>query len=268
MRISIVLVLLGAASRVFAFEPAMHVAVMDPLCSKLSCACVKGFAQRDYSALGDFLSKELGRPVEIVPSETLEEANKQTGNQIDLVVGKSSVIVWQAAQLDLTLKPLAMMTDQNGKTTLTGLFIVRSGDPAKKVADLKGRKVLFGPPDCDEKYAAPLAMMKTLGMPIPTEPETSPACNHAAVDVTKNLADAAVISSYAIKLAEGCGAIEKGSLKIIGETAPVPFIMVFATPRLSKKDALAVKAALMKVQDEAAIKVKLESRDGFIPTPK
>ena len=40
---------------------------------------------------------------------------------------------------------------------------------------------------------------------------------------------AAVISSYAAALLEGCGTIEKGAIRIIGETEPVPFVTVFYT---------------------------------------
>jgi len=279
MRIPILVALLAAPLAALAAEsPAptplptpttepLHMAVMDPLYKKLACECIKGFAQRDYEALGVFLSARLGRPVEIVPCESLVDANKRCGDHVELLVGKQSVIKSQAAKLNVPLRPLAMLSGTDGKTTLTGLFIVRNEDPAKTLADLKGRKMLFGLPDADEKYSAALASLKAAEVPVPAEPETRTACNHAAVDVANKKADAAVISSYAIRLAEGCGAVEKGSLRVVGETAPVPFVTVFATGRLAAKEDAAIVAALLEVSKDEALKVKLESRDGFLPMP-
>ncbi len=33
----------------------LRIVVMDPLAAKLACACVEGYAQRDYDKLGDYL---------------------------------------------------------------------------------------------------------------------------------------------------------------------------------------------------------------------
>ena len=61
-------------------------------------------------------------------------------------------------ELDVVMKALepmrvlAMLTGKDGKVTQTGLFVVRSGDMAKAVMDLKGRKMLFGPGEADETF--------------------------------------------------------------------------------------------------------------------
>ena len=247
-------------------EP-LHLAVLDPLCKELACPCVKGFAQRDYKALAAFLTEKLGRPVEFVPCETLADANQRTQNKLDLVIGKQSVIQFDARHSGATVHPLAMLTDREGKTTLTGLFIVRSDAPQKTIADLAGRKILFGPPECDEKYAAPLAAMKAAGVPVPAKPETRQGCDGTVLEVGQKKADAGIISSYAIKLLEGCGTIDKGALRIIGETAPVPFITVFATKRVNAEEAKAVTAALLEVGKHRDLRKKLESRAGFVAMP-
>ena len=241
----------------------VHLAVMDPLCKELSCPCVKGFAQRDYRALADFLSRKLGRPFELVACETFAEARRRTENKVDLVIGKQSVVRYQAARSHESVTPLAMLTDRKGKTTLTGLFIVRGNAPEKKLGDLKGRTVLFGPPECDEKYAAALDALKAAGVLPPSKPETRQGCDGTVLEVAEKKADAGVISSYAIQLLEGCGTIDKGSLRIVGETAPVPFIGAFATARLPAEVVDAIAAALLEVRKDQALKAKLESRNGF-----
>lgn len=241
--------------------------VMDPLCKQLACACVQGFAQRDYQSLAAFMSAKLDRPVEAFVQESLKEAGRVTDGTLDLIIGKQSEVCAQATAINISITPLAMLTDREGKTTLTGLFIVRSDDPAKSVADLKGRRVLFGPPTCDEKHAAALAMMKSLGLTPPTKPETLATCNQIGLAVLEKQADAGVISSYAMALLEGCGTIGKGELRVIGHTAPVPFISAFATKRVSAADAVAITKALLAVGSDAQLKRKMETRDGFVSCP-
>lgn len=254
------------ASPPAAREP-LRMVVMDPLCKQLACACVMGYAQRDYQALAAFLSEKLDRPVEAFVQESLKEADRVIDGKLDLIIGKQSVIRAQAAAANIPVTPLAMLTDRKGETTLTGLFIVRSDDPAKGVADLKGRKVLFGTPDCDEKHSAALATMKSLGLPLAVKPETMATCNQTGLAVLEKQADAAVISSYAMALLEGCGAIGKGELRVIGQTAPVPFVTVFATKRISAADAAMITKALLAVGNDAALKEKMETRDGFVSCP-
>ena len=57
-------VLAGDAVSHGADEPrTFSLIVMDPLAAPLSCPCVKGYAQRDYQRLADYLSKQLACPV-------------------------------------------------------------------------------------------------------------------------------------------------------------------------------------------------------------
>ena len=116
---------------------------------------------------------------------------------------------------------------------MTGLIVVPTADPAKSVADLKGYHLIFGPEECDEKYKAAMALLQENGVSIPAKIETSPACSDGACQILDevkkdaNAHGAAVISSYAKPLLEGCGTVEKGSLRVVGETAPVPFVEAF-----------------------------------------
>lgn len=256
----------GPSSQPAPREP-LRMVVMDPLCKQLACACVKGFAQRDYEALAAFMGGKLRRPVEVFVNESIADALRVTDGKLDLVVGKESVVRAQASAARLPLAPLAMLSGRDGKTTLTGLFIVRSDDPARSVSDLKGRKILFGPSANDEKHAAAFAAMKSFGLPLPDKPETMATCNQTGLAVLEKQADACVISSYAMALLEGCGAIDKGALRVVGQTAPVPFITVFATERVATGDAEAITKSLLAVGGDAPLKEKLETRNGFVRCP-
>ena len=73
-------------------EP-FHLVVMDPLAAPLSCPCVKGYAQREYEALGKHLETALGRSVKVHFGESLPIIlAKKSGGKADLIIGKESVV--------------------------------------------------------------------------------------------------------------------------------------------------------------------------------
>jgi len=246
--------------------PCLRILVMDPLAAPLACACVGGYAQRKYEHLAAFLEHRLETPVQLVFGEGLQAADK-LGGPPDLVIGKWSVVRFDAARRRMGLRPIALLTDKQGDTTLRGVFVVRSDDPAKTIADLKGRSILFGPEEAAEKHAAALAALDEQGVPLPAKLLTRPSCTTAGVAVTEKEADAAAISSYALALLEGCGSIEKGSLRVVGTTAPVPFVAVFAGEGVSPQAERAILDDLLAVGAEPALLAALESKDGFVKLP-
>src|SRR5579863_15538 len=114
----------AADSRGVANRDGLTVVVMDPLALPLSCPCVKGYAQRDYDALGKFLEGRLGRSVTVVFSESLQGAlGKKTAGKADLIIGKDSVVRRQSKRAGLRVVHLAALSGLDGKTTQTGLFV-------------------------------------------------------------------------------------------------------------------------------------------------
>lgn len=259
------MLLIGAvAARGGDDRPALRLVVMDPLCRELTCDCVKGYAQRDYGRLASFLATELGRDI-VACAESLASPEAGAPHAVDLIAGKFSTVVSDAALAKIVVRPLAMLTSAEGQTTLTGLFVVRKDDPAKSIADLAGRRVLFGPPESDEKRSAAFAALEAFGVPIPAEPSASEGCTTAAMAVVEGASDAAVISSYAMPLLKGCGTIAEGELRVIGRTDPVPFIGIFATGRVSASLDSALRAALLRVATDKSLLDAMESGEGFVP---
>src|SRR5687767_16011361 len=104
---------------------------MVPMAAALSGPCVKGYAQRDYDRLGKFLSNELGRPVKVVFAESLTKGLKEKSEgRADLIIGKESVVRAESKANKLPAVPIAALTGKDGKTTMTGLFVVAGTDPA------------------------------------------------------------------------------------------------------------------------------------------
>ncbi len=243
--------------------------VMDPLCDKLACDCVKGYAQRKYDRLGELLEATLSRPVKVVYGDTIASVlREKSDGRADLIIGKHSVVKFDAGFNKLAITPVAMLTGLDGMTTQTGLIIVPAKDSAKSAKDLQGYKVFFGPEECDEKNAAPVAYLKSLGITVPDKLEIRPNCTKAAaaiLDADKPIKMAAVISSYAQPLLEGCGTIEKGAVRVVGQTPPVPFIGAFATDTLKGEDLETVRETLFAIAENPEMLKALESKKGFVP---
>jgi ABC-type phosphate/phosphonate transport system substrate-binding protein len=247
--------------------PPLTVAVMDPLALPLSCPCVKGHAQRRYDKLGLFLESRLHRPVKVLFADDLSKILRDPSAQVvHLIIGKQSVVQFDARINNLAVRPMMMLTGKDGKTTLTGLIVVRRDDPARKLKGLKGYTVLFGPPECDEKFRAAAETLRQAGIALPAKLETRPGCSDSVIEMLENPGrpTAAVISSYAAALLEGCGTIEKGSIRVVGRTPPVPFVTVFFTGAVDGPLGAQIRAALATVSENPDLAIALETRLGFV----
>ncbi|MBY0228241.1 MAG: phosphate/phosphite/phosphonate ABC transporter substrate-binding protein [Gemmataceae bacterium] len=258
-----------AALMALSADPAYTVVILDPMAAELSCPCVKGYAQRDYKRLGEFLAKQTGRAVNIHYAETLAAAlSKKTEGKADLVIGKDSVVRVAAKEAKLGLDHVLALTDKEGKTTMTGLFVVAAKDPALTAGDLKDYRIIFGLADADEKYATPLKLLEELGVKAPATKETCPSCSTAAGKLLEahkaGEKAAAVISSYAQPLLEGCGTVKKGELRVVGETDAVPFVSVFVNAKLGSDDRAALLKALLAIAKDKDLCKAMETKAGFV----
>ncbi len=245
------------------------VVVMDPLAAPLSCPCVEGYAQRKYECLGEYLQTHLDRPVDVVFAEALSVAlKKHPGRKPAVIIGKDSVVRADAKKAGLRAKHLACLTGKDGATTQTGLIVVAAEDPATEVADLKDYRIFFGTADCSEKYDAAAELLRAAKIALPEQRETTQACSEGAcqvLDLRGSERAAAVISSYAKPLLEGCGTIKKGELKVIGETEPVPFIGAFVTEAVSEDVQDQIRESLLRAGTDAELCKALETLLGFVP---
>lgn len=262
----------GTDNRAAAADGAtLTVVIMDPLAKELSCPCVEGYAQRDYKALANYLERKLGGKVNLVFADALSKALKgDAKGRADLIIGKDSVVRFDSVEHKLTVSPIARLSGKIlGLTTQTGLVVVASSDPAKKLSDLNGYRILFGPKECDEKHAAAMKLFIDAGVAIPRKLEIDQSCSDGAAKVVelskKKTRIAAVISSYAAPLLEGCGTIKKGDLRVLGKTKPVPFVTAFTTNHVDTETRSRIQSALLAAGDDPKLCKAIESLIGFVP---
>lgn len=246
----------------------LTVVVMDPLALPLSCPCVAGYAQRDYEKFGQFLEKKLGRPVQVQFSESLKKAMQdKTEGKADIVIGKKSVVDADAKSMSLKFDAFASLTDKTGETTQYGMIVVATKDSAKSASDLKDYRIVFGPEEAEEKHGAAITLLKDSGIAVGDKLEMCGGCDEGVKRILEKTDQkgAAVISSYAHPLLEGCGNVPKGAIRVVAKTKPVPFVTAFLSGKLSVTDRDAIKKAMFEMGSDAELCVALETANGFVP---
>lgn len=259
--------------KAFAIEPygpkdaEITLVVTDPLALPLACSCVQGYAQRKYEKLADDLQLKLKKSVRVVWGDSLGGAIKEHGvGDRALFIGKDSVIRFDCKKLNIEVTPLAQLTDTNGSMNQRGMFVVRRENIAASLLDLEGYRVLWGPEKCDEKSSSPKAKLMELEIDTSGE-ETCDTCSIAARKLVEGSRDSkvvGVISSYAERLLTGCGTIETGALKVVGESDEVPFISVFSTAKVPNEQQKAIVQCLVEVRNSKELLASLESKNGFV----
>jgi len=243
------------------------IVVTDPLALPLACSCVKGYAQRKYEKLADFLQSKLGKSVRVVWSESIANAKKEHSlDKKTVFIGKDSVVRFDSKKLKMELTPLAQLTDVKGSVNQRGVFVVRRDNPAVSLLDLEGYRVLWGPEKCNEKFASPKSKLKELEIAIEGE-DVCDTCSITAlrlVEDSKATKVVGVISSYAERLLTGCGTIENGSLKVVGESDEVPFISVFLSEQFIPDERKAILEIFLAVRSSSELLASMESKDGFV----
>ena len=246
------------------FPKSLRILVMDPLAKPLSCPCVLKIGQRNYHQLASHLQKGFSCQVEVSFFESLPQYHARHRLQPHLIIGKESVVRFDANRKKLSLSPLVQLTDLQGKTTLRGIVIVRQNDPAKSLLDLKTKQIFLGPLEERDSHDAARNLFQQWRLTKQIDLKVAGSMRQAAYAVHDNEADAAVISDYLLPIIHGCGAVEPGSFRVIGQTKEVPFVTLFATELVpaSWKEPL-VKSLLKISQDEKLLKA-LESKHGFV----
>ncbi len=247
-----------------AAEPPVQVVVMDPLALPLSCSCVESVGQRRYDQLAAHLEQTTGRRFKLTFEESLDLALRRIRSKPDFIIGKDAMVRFDAGRLRLTVTPLADLTDRDGRTTQSGVFLVRTGDPARRLADLSGRAVMLGPEEEAETHQAAKAALQQARLAKPAKLDSAGAIDSGVLALGDGEVAAAVVPDYLQPMLVGCGKVDPGAVRVLAKTPPVSGVRLFRTGTTG--DALAKRVAvevttLAKRKDLLAA---LESANGFV----
>lgn len=254
----------GADQPVESESPPLVVVVMDPMAAPLSCACVKGRGQRDYDKLSDYLAGELNRPVQVTYAESLALAQRRLKRPMDLIIGKESVVRFDASEAEWPLTLIARLTDPDGALEVRGVVVVRETDAAQKLSDLAGRKLTLGPVEDEETHRLVHELLLSSGLEHRLQLSTADSLDAAAYSVLDAEADAAVLPDYMPEFLAACGKMGPDELRVLATTSTVGFVGVFATHNLNRQDQSAVSAALKGLSRFPKLLVQLETKRGFV----
>lgn len=259
--LGLILLPLGAAEK----SPLLLV-VMDPLSRELACACVKGYGQRDYRKLASRLERDLQQRVSIEFSDDLADTLELAGQRRQvMVIGDRSLVAHGAQKAGLKCAPACELTDLEGKTTLAASIVARADDTARELKDAAGRTFFVGLAEHDERLAATLEALRAAGVNA-RKPEKHLPYSDAALDLLDSEASPmplAILPSYAVVMLQGCGSVKPGSLRVIGQSRPTPFITVFLSDDFPSETKEKIVQSLLGVSADGALLAALESKHGF-----
>ena len=247
-----------------AAEPSVRVVVMDPLALALSCSCVDGVGQRRYDQLAAHLEQATGRRFRFIYEESLDLALRRIRSKPDFIIGKDAMVRFDAKRLKLTVTPLADLTDRDGRTTQRGVFLVRTGDPAKRLADLSGRDVMLGPEEEAETHQAAKAALQQARLAKPAKLDSAGAIDSGVLALSDGEVAAAVVPDYLPPLLVGCGKVEPGAVRVLAKTPPVPGVRLFRTGTTDDALAKRVAAEVTALAKRKELLAALESARGFV----
>ncbi|MBI5419437.1 MAG: phosphate/phosphite/phosphonate ABC transporter substrate-binding protein [Deltaproteobacteria bacterium] len=233
---------------------------------------------RRFEPLRAYLEKKLGRKVVASHVNTFDFVEMAQHGDFDVLQSNSYVYVNVRSKVGATLLAREVKSD-TGKDT-GGLIVVRADSPIRSVADLRGKKMVFGPVLSPGGYLTQYYTMLQAGL----DPEKAlgryfflpGAWQHEKVvySILYGVVDAGAVKFGDIDRMEAEGKVKKSDFRVIAESEPVPNCTFFALPHVDAVTAGKVREALLRLSARDFVEVEGERvnvlrRDGvkgYVPT--
>ncbi len=210
-----------------------------------------------YAPLQKALSDHVGRPVAVDVCFPFQADSGLTSGWYDLAV------VTPAQYAGLTkpesLRVLAVPVDQQNRPARSALLVVAANSPLRKISDLRGRAVAFGPAGDSRTHYAGLQLLESDGLkkadlalevlPVPGTLKHLPDVRSVAQAVIAGGATAGFIDEAAWEALPEREAKEgepaRDKLRIIARTCALPDALVVASAKLDSATAEQVQSFLL-----------------------
>ena len=204
-----------------------------------------------FEPLRSWLEKKLGRKVLLSHVNTFDFVEKAQRGEFDILQSNGYIYVNVREKVGAVLLAREVKRD-TGKET-GGLIVVRADSPVRRIADLAGRKMVFGPVLSPGGYLTQYYTLLAAGF----DPEKRlgsysflpGAWQHEKVvySVLFGAADAGAVKVGDLERMEAEGKIRASDFRIVASSEPVPNCTVYALPQVDAKSAAAVREALLSL---------------------
>jgi phosphonate transport system substrate-binding protein len=212
---------------------------------------------QERKTLSDFLSKKLGRPVEvIVPLSSSVIIEGFANGTVDLgYLSATDMVVAQKKNAGQIL--LAGQID--GRNFYQSYWLALKEKPYSKVEDLKGKPVAFASKTSTSGYLIPVWDLKRKGLLTKPDPEEFFGAGNlfygtgyvSAVErVLNGQAEAAAVSYYVLDKDKHLTVEQRAKLKKVAEQGPVPTHVIAIRSSVSEADRDTLRKALETMNEK------------------
>ena len=231
-----------------------------------------------FEALGAWLGKQLGRKVVVSHVNTADFVEEARAKRFDAIQANGYVYVNVKETVGATLLAREEKLDTGRDTG--GLIVVRADSPARTLADLAGKTIVFGPVLSPGGYLTQYDTLLSAGL----DPEKlfksytflPGAWQHEKVvySVLYGAVDAGAVKAGDLERMASEGKIRAADIRVLAKSQPVPNCTFFALPHLDPADAARLRDALLRlsagdfaeVEGERLNVLKRDGVRGYFPT--
>jgi phosphonate transport system substrate-binding protein len=224
-----------------------------------------------------YLEKKIGRKVDVTHVNTFDFVERTKNAEFDVLQSNSYIYITVKERTGATLLAREVKID-TGKDT-GGLIVVREDSPIRKLADLKGKKMVFGPVLSPGGYLTQYSTLLSAGL----DPEETfshysflpGAWQHEKViySVLYGAVDAGAVKFGDLERMESEGKVRRSDFRVLATSEPVPNCTVYALPHVDAATAGRVKEALLRlspgdfvaVNGERLNVLKRDGVKGYVP---
>lgn len=206
---------------------------------------------QERKTLSDFLSKKLGRPVEvIVPLSSAVIIEGFANGTVDLgYLSATDMVVAQKKNAGQIL----LAGEIDGRNSYQSYWLALKEKPYNKVEDLRGKPVAFASKTSTSGYLIPVYDLKRKGLLSKPDPEAFFGAGNlfygtgyvSAVErVLNGQAEAAAVSYYVLDKDKHLTIEQRAKLKKVTEQGPVPTHVIAVRSSISEADRETLRKAL------------------------
>jgi phosphonate transport system substrate-binding protein len=230
-----------------------------------------------FRPLTAYLSQQLGRPFEAVPVDTQDMETRFAAGEFTFTHGNSLLYVILKENYDLKL----LAAEKRGRygSRTAGTIIVRRDSPIKTLADLKGKRMVFGPQLAPSGYLAQYDLMLQQGLNPERElayyaiPHGSFKHEKVIYSVYFGAYDAGFAPALDLELMTREGKVSADDFRILAQSETIPYCTFGAASDADPELVEAFRKALLELTPETTVEIDGEQLkvldaawiDGFEP---